>query len=222
MTVHHQHRAGFVLLVGPGTIAIGTRHSRTPSPYARNKARPAQALSLQAKPAMLPPPAYACQVAKAVAHPLGLPVSLGPSSSAQGDAGIPASSPEIHLHRHQQLGVIVQGVDPTEHARMIADAGSAVSSMRQETQGLHSSAEQQIAHTQHEAQNIAAQAQQQVSYVNQQAQSAVHQVQQQAQAEIAFAKQQATQSEAVISELRQRNAQLERQQAEMMQQMSQL
>ena len=134
-----------------GTVAVVARQSRAPSPYARNKAKPAQPLPLQAKPALLPPPAYACQVAKAVAHPLGLPVTLGPSSSAQGDAGIPASSPEIHLHRHQQLGVIVQGVDPTEHARVIADAGNVVSSMRSEAQDLLNRAEQQIAHTQHEA-----------------------------------------------------------------------
>ena len=105
---------------------------------------------------------------------------------------------------------------------MIADADNIVSSMRYEAQGLLNRAEQQIAHTQHEAQNVMVQTQYQANVANQQAQSAVQQVHQQAQAEVAFAKQQLTQSEVMIAELRQRNAQLEQQQSEMMQQMAQL
>ena len=160
-----------------------------------------------------------------MAHPLGNPVSFHPpgSSSSTPDGGGTSASPsEIHLHKHQQLGVIVHGVDPNEHARVIADAGNVVSSMRHEAQGLLNRAEQQIAHTQHEAQNVVVQAQHQVNVAKQQAQSAVQQVHQQAQAAVAFAKQQLTQSESMIVELRQRNAQLEQQQSEMMQQMAQL
>ena len=92
-------------------------------------------LPSQAKTALLPPPAYACEVATAVAHPLGNPVSFHPqgSSSSTPDGGGPSASPsEIHLHKHQQLGVVVHGVDPNEHARVIADAGNVVSSMRHE------------------------------------------------------------------------------------------
>ena len=206
-------------------VALGSRHARTPSPYARNKAKRVMPPPTQAKTALLPPPAYACEVATAVAHPLGNPVSFHPqgSSSSTPDGGGHSASPsEIHLHKHQQLGVIVHGVDPNEHARVIADAGNVVSSMRHEAQGLLNRAEQQIAHTQHEAQNVVVQAQHQVNVAKQQAQSAVQQVHQQAQAEVAFAKQQLTQSESMIVELRQRNAQLEQQQSEMMQQMAQL
>ena len=145
----------------------------------------------QAKTALLPPPAYACEVATAVAHPLGNPVSFHPqgsSSSTPGGGGPSASPSEIHLHQHQHLGVIVHGVDPNEHARVIADAGNVVSSMRREAQGLLNRAEQQIARTQHEAQNVVVQAQHQVNVAKQQAQSAVQQVHKQAQAEVAFAK----------------------------------
>ena len=80
--------------------------------------------------------------------------------------------------------MIVHGVDPNEHAHVIADAGNVVSSMRCEAQDLLNRAEQQIAHTQHEAKNVAVQAQHQVSVAKQQAKSAVHQVHQQAQAEV--------------------------------------
>ena len=59
-------------------VALGSRHARTPSPYARNKAKPVMPLPSQAKTALLPPPAYACEVATAVAHPLGNPVSFHP------------------------------------------------------------------------------------------------------------------------------------------------
>ena len=131
------------------------------------------------------------------------------------------------LPRHQRftcisLGRIVHGVDPNEHARMIADAGNVISSMRHEAQDLLNRAEQQIARSQHEAQTVSVQAQYQVSIAKQQAQSAVQQVHQQAQAEVAIAKQQVLLSESLVIELRQRNSQLEQQQSEMIQQMAQL
>ena len=102
----------------------------------------------QAKPALLPLPSYACE--PAVVHPLGNPVSFhaqGSSSATPGGVGTPASPSEIHFHKHQQLRVVARGVDPKEHACVIADAGNVVSSTRHDAQDLLNRAEQQIART---------------------------------------------------------------------------
>ena len=44
-------------------VALGSRHAPAPTPYARNKAKPVMLPPLQATPALLPPPSYACEVA---------------------------------------------------------------------------------------------------------------------------------------------------------------
>ena len=167
--------------------------------------------------------------ARATTHPLGLPISLGPTAhqqSSPGGDGTSATPQEVHLHRHQQLGVVVQGVDAREHARVIAEAENAVSNMRHEAQAFRTRAEQQISNTQHEAQSVAAQAQQQIDIAKQQAQSVVMHAQQhvdqatqRVQAQMEHAQQHALQAESTIADLRQRNAQLEQQQEEMRQQM---
>ena len=53
---------------------------------------------------------YACEVAKPkLPAPAGIPTTYGPPK-------------EVHLHKHQQLGVIVQGIDPQVHSQALAQA----------------------------------------------------------------------------------------------------
>ena len=86
-----------------------------------------------------------------MAHPLSLPIALGPTAhqqSSPGGDGTSATPNEVHLHRHQQLDVVVQGFDPVEHARVVAEAENAVSYMRHVAQDFRARAEQQTANTQ--------------------------------------------------------------------------
>ena len=51
-----------------------------------------------------------CEVAKSkVPAPTGNPVTYGPAQ-------------EVHLRKHEQLGVIVQGVDPQGHSQALVQA----------------------------------------------------------------------------------------------------
>ena len=187
-----------------------SRNMRAISPYARNKAKPKRSGDV----AVMPAPAYACEASQTVAVPVGLPKTLSPTAydparfSGDGTFAVP---PEIHLRKHQQLGIVVQGVDPREHAQMIAHAEGTLSSVRHEAQNFAARAE-------HEA----CTAQQQTRHIADQAQSFAAR----AESEVIAAQQQtqlvANQAEQVVSDLRQRNQQLELQHAEMRQQIASL
>ena len=183
-----------------------SRNMRAISPYARNKAKPKRSGEV----AVMPAPAYACEAFQTVAVPVGLPKTLSPTvrdpARSCGD-GTSAAPREIHLHKHQQLGIVVQGVDPREHAQMIAHAEGTLSSARHEAQSFAAKAEHEVRTAQQQTRHIADQAQ---SFAAR-AESEVIAAQQQTQMV-------ANQAEQVGSDLRQRNQQLELQHAEMCQQ----
>ena len=158
-----------------------TRPSRASSPYHRNRAAPK------------PKPMYACEVAKTkMPAPSGNPVTYGPVQ-------------EVHLHKRQQLGVIVQGVDPQVHPQALAQAQifenqavAYVSEVQQQAQS----------HVQAIDASMESQAQNRVQAIQQQAQATVSEVSVEASRQLAVA------NETIVS-LKQQNEILARQQQDL-------
>ena len=150
---------------------VSARPSRASSPYHRNRS------------ASRPKHGYACEVAKPpMPTPSGSPVSFEPTHDAPSG---------LHLHRHQQLGVVVQGVDPRVHSQALAQAQIVENQAVALVTGVQQQAEQQV-------QTIAGQAAALVEGVQHQAEQHVQTIAGQAQQ--AFQQQQAE-----TSALRQQN-----------------
>ena len=164
------------------------RPSRASSPYYRNRAAP--------KPKHM----YSCEVAKSkMPAPSGNPVTYGPT-------------PEVHLHKHQQLGVIVQGVDPQVHSQALAQAQIVES----QAVAYASEVQQQAQdHVQALALNMNNQAQTRVQAIEQQAQAMVSEVSVEASRQLAVANE-------TIANLKQQNDMLARQQQELYSQIATL
>ena len=163
------------------------RPSRASSPYYRNRAAP--------KPKHM----YSCEVAKSkMPAPSGNPVTYRPT-------------PEVHLHKHQQLGVIVQGVDPQVHSQALAQAQIV------ESQAVAYASEVQQAqdHVQALALNMNNQTQTRVQAIEQQAQAMVSEVSVEASRQLAVANE-------TIANLKQQNDMLARQQQELYSQIATL
>ena len=162
---------------GRGVAATSNRPSRASSPYHRNKVAP--------KPKHM----YACEVAKPkLPAPAGIPTTYGPPQ-------------EIHLHKHQQLGVIVQGVDPQVHSQALAQA-----------QIVESQAAAFASEVQQQAQSHV---QSRVQAIEQQAQAVVSEVSNEASKQLAIAHE-------TIASLRHQNEVLARQQQDLYSQIATL
>ena len=164
------------------------RPSRASSPYYRNRAAP--------KPKHM----YSCEVAKSkMPAPSGNPVTYRPT-------------PEVHLHKHQQLGVIVQGVDPQVHSQALAQAQIVES----QAVAYASEVQQQAQdHVQALALNMNNQTQTRVQAIEQQAQAMVSEVSVEASRQLAVANE-------TIANLKQQNDMLARQQQELYSQIATL
>ena len=162
---------------GREVVATSNRPSRASSPYHRNKVAP--------KPKHM----YACEVAKPkLPMPAGIPTTYGPSQ-------------EVHLHKHQQLGVIVQGVDPQVHSHALAQA-----------QIVESQAAAFASEVQQQAQ---CHVQSRVQAIEQQAQAVVSEVSNEASKQLAIANE-------TIANLRYQNEALARQQQDLYSQIATL
>ena len=162
---------------GREVAATSNRPSRASSPYHRNKVAP--------KPKHM----YACEVAKPkLPAPAGIPTTYGPPQ-------------EVHLHKHQQLGVIVQGVDPQFHSQALAQA-----------QIVESQAAAFASEVQQQAQSHV---QSRVQAIEQQAQAVVSEVSNEASKQLAIAHE-------TIASLRHQNEVLARQQQDLYSQIATL
>ena len=124
----------------PITPGNTSRRHRASSPSTKAKA---QALAL------IPPPAYACEISNP--RPAGVPVSFAP-----GDGH---ATPDVHLHQHNQQvrqEVHLHGVDSATHSQALAAAHLAQAQAQSFVQSATTEAQNYVHNAQQEAMSRAA------------------------------------------------------------------
>ena len=209
--------------------AVSTGRGRSSQPYALASSR--NRSSSARMQALLPPPAYACEVASPA--PASQPVSLAPGDGTTAPdvhlhQHVQRIAPELHLHQSRQE-LHLHGVDSRTHSQAVAAAQLA----QAQAQNIQQDAQVFAQNVQHEAQAYVQVAKSEAqAYVQSAVTSAQHEAMQHAQEyaervraeaerQVQSVSEQAgqhlAQANETIASLQARNRELEEQQEEMMQ-----